>query len=100
MQNFERDEVENLEELIPSTSTTYIYNNCKHQDAYNETGTQGGSYTTGVPAMIGAMLVLTGQWAGAGVFNVEEFNPDPFLTKLSEYGLTWQEKHNVDLEVE
>lgn len=79
--------------------TYYIYNNCKHQEAYNETGAQGVSFTTGVPAMIGALMVLTGEWSGAGVYNVEEFNPDPFLKKLSEYGLPWHEKHGVDLEV-
>ena len=79
--------------------TYYVYNNCKHQDAYNETGAQGVSYTTGVPAMIGAMMVLTGEWTGAGVFNVEEFNPDPFMNKLNTEGLPWHEQHNIDLEV-
>ncbi len=58
--------------------TYYIYNNCSHEAAYKETGTQGISYTTGVPAMTGAYMFVTGQWGGAGVFNVEEFNPDPF----------------------
>ncbi len=67
--------------------------------AYDETGTQGVSYTTGVPAMTGAMMFLTGKWGGAGVFNVEEFNPDPFLDKLSTHGLPWEEKINIDLEV-
>ncbi len=81
-------------------ATYYIYNNCKHQDAYNETKAQGVSYTTGVPAMIGAMMVLTGEWTGAGVFNVEEFNPDPFLKKLGEYGLPWHELKGVDLELD
>ncbi|UXX78755.1 saccharopine dehydrogenase family protein [Reichenbachiella carrageenanivorans] len=79
--------------------TYYVYNNCKHQDAFNETGAQGVSYTTGVPAMIGAMMVLTGEWTGAGVFNVEEFNPDPFMDKLNTEGLPWHEQHNIDLEV-
>lgn len=79
--------------------TYYIWNNCKHQDAYDETGAQGVSYTTGVPAMIGAMMVLTGEWGGAGVFNVEEFNPDPFLDKLNQYGLPWHEQFDIDLEV-
>lgn len=81
-------------------TTYYIYNNCKHQEAFNETGAQGVSYTTGVPAMIGAMMVLTGEWTGAGVFNVEEFNPDPFMEKLNSEGLPWHEQHNIDLEVE
>jgi saccharopine dehydrogenase (NAD+, L-lysine-forming) len=79
--------------------TYYIWNNCKHQEAYDETGAQGVSFTTGVPAMIGAMMVLTGEWGGAGVFNVEEFNPDPFLDKLNQYGLPWHEQFDIDLEV-
>lgn len=81
-------------------TTYYVYNNCKHQEAFNETGAQGVSYTTGVPAMIGAMMVLTSEWTGAGVFNVEEFNPDPFMEKLNSEGLPWHEQHNIDLEVE
>ncbi len=59
--------------------TYYIYNNCKHQEAYRETGTQAVSYTTGVPAMIGAMMLVTGQWRRPGVYNTEEFDPDPFM---------------------
>ncbi len=78
--------------------TYFIWNNCQHQDAYKETGTQGVSYTTGVPAMLGAMMVLQGHWTGAGVFNVEQFNPDPFLAKLGEAGLPWQEEVNQDIE--
>jgi saccharopine dehydrogenase (NAD+, L-lysine-forming) len=49
--------------------------------------------------MLGAMMVLTGEWSGKGVFNVEEFNPDPFLDKLGENGLVWHEKENIDLEL-
>ncbi len=79
--------------------TYYIWNNCSHEAAYKETGAQGVSYTTGVPAMLGAMMVLTGKWSGAGVFNVEQFNPDPFLEKLGEYGLPWQEEIGADLEL-
>jgi len=79
--------------------TYYIWNNCSHQAAFEETGTQGVSYTTGVPAMLGAMMVLTGEWSGKGVFNVEEFNPDPFLDQLGENGLVWHEKENIDLEL-
>ena len=79
--------------------TYYIWNNCSHEAAFKETGTQGVSYTTGVPAMIGAMMVLTGKWSGKGVFNVEEFDPDPFLEKLNQYGLPWQESVGIDLEV-
>ena len=79
--------------------TYYIYNNCKHQDAYKETGTQGVSYTTGVPAMIGAMMYLKGLWKKPGVFNVEEFDPDPFMEQLNLHGLPWHELHNTDLEL-
>jgi len=79
--------------------TYYIWNNCSHQAAFDETGAQGVSFTTGVPAMLGAMMVLTGQWTGAGVFNVEDFNPDPFLDKLGEIGLPWQEEVNIPLEL-
>lgn len=79
--------------------TYYIYNNCNHEDAYKETGTQGVSYTTGVPAMIGAMMFLKGEWALPGVYNVEEFNPDPFMEQLNKQGLPWKELTNVDLEL-
>ncbi len=79
--------------------TYYIYNNCSHEEAYKETGTQGVSYTTGVPATVGAMMFLQGEWGGAGVFNVEEFNPDPFLHELAKQGLPWHELHNIDLEL-
>lgn len=78
--------------------TYYIYNNCSHEAAYKETGTQGVSYTTGVPAMTGAYLFMTGKWRKAGVFNVEEFDPDPFLTKVAESGLPWNEEINGNLE--
>ncbi len=79
--------------------TYYVYNNCSHQVAYDETGTQGVSYTTGVPAMIGAMMYLQGKWKKPGVYNVEEFNPDPFMDELNKHGLPWVELHNVDLEL-
>ncbi|WP_373552930.1 saccharopine dehydrogenase family protein [Haliscomenobacter sp.] len=78
----------------------YIWNNCQHQDAYKETGTQGVSYTTGVPAMLGAKMFLEGHWGGAGVFNVEEFNPDPFLAALGKVGLPWHEEVDGNLEFE
>ncbi len=80
--------------------TYYIYNNCQHQQAFKETKAQGVSYTTGVPAMVGAMMMMTKQWTGTGVFNVEEFDPDPFLMELAKYGLTWHELENVDLELD
>jgi saccharopine dehydrogenase (NAD+, L-lysine-forming) len=79
--------------------TYYIYNNCKHQDAYRETGAQAVSYTTGVPAMIGALMFMTGKWGKPGVFNVEEFDPDPFMEQLTIRGLPWHELHGVDLEL-
>jgi len=69
----------------------YIYNICDHQEAYRETNSQAISYTTGVPAMIGGMLMLEGKWHQSGVFNVEEFDPDPFMKKLSSHGLPWIE---------
>ena len=79
--------------------TYYIYNNCSHEMAYRETGTQAVSYTTGVPATIGAKLYLEGKWKKPGVWNVEQFDPDPFMEDLNRYGLPWVEKFNVDLEV-
>ncbi|HJF32056.1 MAG TPA: saccharopine dehydrogenase family protein [Sporosarcina psychrophila] len=77
--------------------TYYIYNVCDHQECYAEVGSQAISYTTGVPAMIGAMLVMTGKWKNPGVHNIEEFNPDPFMEALNEYGLPWQESFNPEL---
>ncbi len=79
--------------------TYYVYNNCSHQEAYNETGAQGVSYTTGVPAMIGAMMFLKGEWKRPGVWNVEEFNPDPFMEQLNKQGLPWHEIINGDIEL-
>ncbi len=79
--------------------TYYIYNNCSHEAAYKETGTQGVSYTTGVPAMIGAMMFLQGKWKKPGVFNVEEFDPDPFMEQLNKQGLPWHELIDIDLEL-
>lgn len=79
--------------------TYYIFNNCNHEDAFKETGTQAVSYTTGVPAMIGAMMFMTSEWNKPGVFNVEQFNPDPFMEQLNKQGLPWKELHDVDLEL-
>jgi saccharopine dehydrogenase (NAD+, L-lysine-forming) len=70
--------------------TVYVNNVCDHEAAYAETGNQAVSYTTGVPAMIGAALMLTGQWQGAGVFNMEQLDPDPFMDLLNRHGLPWQ----------
>lgn len=80
--------------------TYYIYNNCSHEAAYRETGMQAVSYTTGVPAMTGAMMFLTGKWVKPGVHNVEEFDPDPFLEVLAKQGLPWHEIINQPLEVD
>ena len=79
--------------------TYSIYNNCSHEAAYKETGMQGVSYTTGVPAMTGAMMFLKGIWNKPGVHNVEEFDPDPFLDVLNKQGLPWHEIFNCDLEL-
>ncbi len=70
--------------------TKYIYNVCDHEEAFRETGTQAIAYTTGVPAMIGAMMVLTGVWQGTGVYNIEQLDPDRFMEALNSYGLPWQ----------
>ncbi|MBB6123042.1 saccharopine dehydrogenase family protein [Sphingobium subterraneum] len=75
-----------------SEKTFYIYNICDHEDAFAETGNQAVSYTTGVPAMIGAAMILTGQWSGAGVFNMEQMDPDPYMDMLNKHGLPWQVK--------
>ncbi|MDT7535554.1 saccharopine dehydrogenase family protein [Sphingobium sp. SA2] len=72
--------------------TVYLYQVCDHEDAYAETGNQAVSYTTGVPAMIGAAMMLTGAWKGEGVFNIEQFDPDPFMDMLNKHGLPWQVK--------
>jgi saccharopine dehydrogenase (NAD+, L-lysine-forming) len=69
--------------------TFYIKNICDHEDAYAETGNQAVSYTTGVPAIIGAAMMLTGAWRGEGVFNMEQMDPDPFMAMLNEHGLPW-----------
>lgn len=71
--------------------TYYVYNICDHQECYREVGSQAISYTTGVPAMIGAMMLMTGKWQGPGVFNMEDFDPDPFMDALNKWGLPWKE---------
>ena len=67
-----------------------IYNVCDHAECYKETGAQAVSYTTGVPAMIGAKMMLEGKWKAAGVWNMEQFDPDPFMEALNKYGLPWK----------
>ncbi len=80
-----------------NTITKYIYNICDHEDAFKETGTQAIAYTTGVPAMIGAMMMLTEVWQGIGVYNVEELDPDKFMEALNKYGLPWQVVEHAEL---
>ena len=77
--------------------TYYVYNVCDHEACYKEVGSQAISYTTGVPAMIGAMLVMNGTWKGAGVYNIEQFDPDPFMDALNRWGLPWQESFTPEL---
>ncbi|TLU99070.1 saccharopine dehydrogenase family protein [Dyadobacter luticola] len=85
--------IENGEE-----KTYYVWNNCDHAECYREVRAQAVSYTTGVPAMIGAMLMLTNEeWMKPGVYNVEELNPDPFMDLLNQHGLHWNERINVNL---
>ncbi|MGN0603237.1 MAG: saccharopine dehydrogenase family protein [Oscillospiraceae bacterium] len=75
----------------------YVYNVCVHEECYAEVGSQAISYTTGVPAMIGAMMVMTGKWQKPGVYNIEEFDPDPFMEELNKWGLPWKESFDPEL---
>ena len=77
--------------------TYYLYNVCDHQKCYAEVGSQAVAYTAGAPAMIGAMMVLTGKWKKPGVFNVEEFDPDPFMDAMNRCGLPWRESFHPAL---
>ncbi len=77
--------------------TYYVYNVCDHEACYREVGSQAISYTTGVPAMIGAMLLINGTWNKPGVYNIEEFDPDPFMEALNQWGLPWQESFQPEL---
>ena len=72
----------------------YIYNVCDHQECYKEVESQAVSYTTGVPAMIGSMMVVTGLWKKPGVFNLEEMDPDPYMEALNKFGLPWKVVEN------
>ena len=71
----------------------YVYNICDHQACYAEVQSQAISYTTGVPAMIGAKMMIENKWMKPGVWNVEQLDPDPFMANLNQYGLPWQEIH-------
>lgn len=75
----------------------YVYNVCVHEECYAEVGSQAISYTTGVPAMIGAMMLLTKKWDKPGVHNIEEFDPDPFMDALNKWGLPWKETFEPEL---
>lgn len=75
----------------------YVYNVCDHEECYKEVGSQAVAYTTGVPAMIGAMMIMQGKWLKPGVHNIEEFDPDPFMDALNKWGLPWQESFSPDL---
>ena len=77
--------------------TYYLYNVCDHQECFKETGSQAVAYTTGVPAMIGASLILNGTWKLPGTHTIEEFDPDPFMEELNRFGLPWQESHAPEL---
>lgn len=70
--------------------TVYIYNICDHEECYREVKSQAISYTTGVPAMIGAKMMLEGKWMQSGVWNMEQLDPDPFMEDLNKYGLPWE----------
>ncbi len=70
--------------------TVYLYNVCDHEDCFKEVGSQAVSYTTGVPAMIGAAMMVQKIWHKPGVYNMEEFDPDPFMEMLNQHGLPWQ----------
>jgi len=77
--------------------TYYVYNVCVHEECYAEVGSQAISYTTGVPAMIGAMMIMKGIWNKPGVHNIEEFDPDPFMEALNKCGLPWKESFSPTL---
>ena len=74
------------------TKKLMVYNVCDHAESYREVKAQAVSYTTGVPAMIGGLMMLTGAWRGKGVFNIEQFDPDPFMARLNQHGLPWHER--------
>ena len=76
--------------------TIFIYNVCDHEECYRELGSQAISYTTGVPAMIGTALLLDGSWRKPGVFTTDEFDPDPYMDMLNQWGLPWQVIENPE----
>ena len=78
----------------------YVYNIKDHQDCYAEVKSQAISYTTGVPAMIGAKMMVEGTWMKPGVWNMEQLDPDPFMADLNQYGLPWNVIESPDFDVE
>ena len=71
--------------------TYFVYNVCDHAECFKEVKAQAVSYTTGVPVMLGGAMMLTGKWKGEGVFNMEQFDPDPFMAEIGKWGLPWNE---------
>ncbi len=78
--------------------TAYIYNTCDHQSCYKEVQSQAISYTTGVPAMIGAKMMMEKKWMQAGVWNIEQMDPDAFLDDMNKYGLPWKVIENPEFD--
>jgi saccharopine dehydrogenase (NAD+, L-lysine-forming) len=78
----------------------YIWSNLDHEKAYKETGTQAVAYSTGVPAMVGALMYMKDIWKKPGVYNVEQFDPDPFLEAMPKYGIDWQEAIDIPLPID
>ena len=70
--------------------SVFIYNNADHEVAYKDVEHQAIAYTTGVPAITAALQFFRGEWAEAGVFNMEQLNPDPFLETMPSIGLDWE----------
>lgn len=77
--------------------TAFIYNICDHQACYREVQSQAISYTTGVPAMIGAKLMIEGTWLKPGVWNMEQLDPDPFMAAMNQHGLPWTVLEDIEL---
>jgi saccharopine dehydrogenase (NAD+, L-lysine-forming) len=82
-----------------TSKTIFVYQICDHQECYAEVGSQAISYTTGVPAVIAARLMVEGTWKRAGVVNMEQLDPDPFMDGLNRHGLPWKviELHDFKL---
>ncbi|MFT4609005.1 MAG: saccharopine dehydrogenase (NAD+, L-lysine-forming) [Cellvibrionaceae bacterium] len=79
--------------------TVYLYNVKDHQDCYKEVQSQAISYTTGVPAMIGAKMMLEGTWMQPGVWNMEQLDPDAFMADMNRYGLPWKVIEDPDFDL-